>query len=386
MKRDTTRLTRISHQLPATADDAQCPAGFSLIGMLDGLSSTTPRPSGRKPHWTMRLAALATKVGENCGFMIFMSFAAIYLIWGSTYLAIRIALEGFPPFFLAGSRFLMPGIGLYIFLRMRGIAKPTDQQWWWAVATGTIMLVGASGSLVWAEQRIPSAVAALLFTTVPLWMIVLEALTQRSFSGGWRTVAGLITGLAGVTILVSPSSRELLGVDPIGAGVILGAALCWSVGSLVSRRVALPPSPFMTVAIQLTTAGVMLLMISGACGEWSTINTQWSISLRPVLALFYLAFVGALLGLSAYTYLLRHVSAAAVSTYAFVNPVIAVFLGWIVAHETMGPSVFFAAGMIITAVVLIQSTSWIKHSPKAKICPHVLQAVQTPKIKPTCAG
>ncbi len=290
--------------------------------------------------------------------LIALSFAAIYIIWGSTYLAIRIGLEGFPPFFLAGSRFLMPGICLYLWLRLKGTAKPTDQQWWWAVLTGIIMLVGASGCLVWAEQRIPSAVAALLFTTVPLWMIVLEAVMQRSFHGGWRVTAGLVIGLAGVTVLVSPSSRELLGVDPFGAVVILFAAMCWSVGSLISRRVSLPPSPLMTVAIQMATAGIVLMAISGLSGEWSHFAAPWSLTTRPVAAVIYLAFVGAMVGLSAYTFLLRHVSAAAVSTYAFVNPVIAVFLGWLVAHEPMGPSVFISAGMIIAAVVLIQSTNW----------------------------
>lgn len=292
--------------------------------------------------------------------LIALSFAAIYVIWGSTYLAIRIGLEGFPPFFLAGSRFLLPGIVLYLWLRLRGTKKPNDRQWWWAVLTGIIMLVGASGSLVWAEQRIPSAVAALLFTTVPLWMIVLEAAMQRSFHGGWRVSAGLVVGLAGVTILVSPSSRQLLGVDPFGAAVILFAAMCWSVGSLVSRRVSLPQSSLMTVAIQMTTAGIILTGISGLTGEWSYFAATWSLALRPLAAVFYLAFVGAMLGLSAYTFLLRHVSAAAVSTYAFVNPVIAVFLGWLVAHEPMGPSVFVSAGMIVAAVVLIQSTHWLR--------------------------
>lgn len=293
--------------------------------------------------------------------MIVMSFAAIYVIWGSTYLAIRIGLEGFPPFFLAGSRFLLPGVILYLCLRLRGIERPSDRQWWWAVITGIIMLVGASGSLVWAEQRIPSAVAALLFTTVPLWMIVLEAAMQRSFVGGWRVSVGLVVGLLGVTILVSPSSRQLLGVDPFGAAVILFAAMCWSVGSLLSRRVSLPHSSLMTVAIQMATAGIVLLGISGLTGEWSHFAAPWSLTARPLAAVFYLAFVGAMLGLSAYTYLLRHVSAAAVSTYAFVNPVIAVFLGWLVAHEPMGPSVFVSAGMIIAAVVLIQSTHWSRH-------------------------
>jgi drug/metabolite transporter (DMT)-like permease len=292
--------------------------------------------------------------------MIVVCFAVIYLIWGSTYLAIRVALEGFPPFFLAGSRFLGPGILLYWWLRARGTPRPADGEWWWSVVTGAIMLVGASGALVWGEQVVPSAVAALLFTTVPLWMIVLEALVNRGALGGWRTWSGLVLGLSGVALLVSPSSRELLGVDAFGALVILFAALSWASGSIVSRRVRnrLPRSPLMTVAVQMMAGGSILYAISGATGEWRAGPDMWSVTPHSVAAVLYLGFVGALFGLSAYTYLLQRVSPAAVSTYAFVNPVIAVLLGWLVAAEPMGPSIVWAAGMIVVAVVLIQSASW----------------------------
>lgn len=295
---------------------------------------------------------------DSSPLMIVVCFAVIYVIWGSTYLAIRIGLEGFPPFFLAGSRFLVPGALLYGWLRLRGTAKPSDRQWWWSVVTGVIMLVGASGALVWGEQRVPSAVAALLFTTVPLWMIVLDSLVNKGAHGGWRTWSGLVLGLSGVALLVSPSSRELLGVDSVGALVILFAAFSWVLGSIVSRRVELPRSPLMTVSVQMMAGGTILYLISGAAGEWQADAASWAISARTVLALLYLGFVGALAGLSAYTYLLQRVNPAAVSTYAFVNPVIAVFLGWFVAGEPMGPSIFVSASMIIVAVVLIQSASW----------------------------
>jgi drug/metabolite transporter (DMT)-like permease len=286
------------------------------------------------------------------------AFAAIYLIWGSTYLAIRIGLETLPPFLLAGSRFVLAGTALYLWLRVRGVPRPTDSQWWWAAVTGTLMLVCGVGGVTWAEQEVPSGPAALLVATVPLWMTLIDGAVLRRRRVGRRTVAGLVLGLAGVVVLIDPSRHALSAVNTVGGAVIVASALCWSLGSLQSRRCNLPPSPAMTVAIQMVTGGVALLTVSSALREWQDGFAFAEVSLRSALALAYLAVAGSLVALCAYVWLLRRVSAPAVATYAFVNPVVAVFLGWGIAGEAVGPRIALASGLIVGAVVLIQSTLW----------------------------
>jgi drug/metabolite transporter (DMT)-like permease len=299
---------------------------------------------------------------ENKKVKVFLAFAAIYLIWGSTYLAIRVGLETVPPFFLGAARFLMAGCTLYAWLRLRGVAKPTMAQWRWALATGALMLVGGAGGVTWAEQRIPSGVASLLIATVPLWMTIIEAAVWRTRIG-WRVALGLGLGMAGVAVLLSPTSREMYQVNLIGAIVIVLAALSWSLGSLASRRANLPTSPAMTVATQMITAGAALLAISGSLGEWKTDLMSRLVAPQSIAAVLYLTVFGSIVGLVAYVWLLRQVSAAAVSTYAFVNPMVAVSLGGLVAGEPMGTEVFVAAALIISAVVLIQSTAWRRREP-----------------------
>ncbi len=286
------------------------------------------------------------------------------MVWGSTYLAIRVALETLPPFFLAGGRFLAAGAFLYWWLRLRGVARPTPSQWWAAVMTGTLMLVGGAGGVTWAEQRVSSSVACLLITTVPMWMTLIEAAQHGRFWIGWRVSLGLLLGLAGVSWLLGPASRELLGVDLLGAGVVLAAALSWSLGSLVSAKANLPSSPAMTVAVQMLTAGVPLMGLSAGLGEWRAGLLASALAPRSLVAVVYLVVFGSIISLSAYVWLLRQVSAAAVSTYAFVNPLVAVFLGWLVLAEPVGPEVFLATGLIVGAVVLIQSATWWRPQPQ----------------------
>jgi drug/metabolite transporter (DMT)-like permease len=293
---------------------------------------------------------------------ILAAFAAIYLIWGSTSLAIRIGLETLPPFLLAGVRFAAAGSLLYGWLRLRGISRPTDQQWWAAAFTGTLMLVCGVGGVTWAEQRVASGTAALLAATVPMWMTAIDTAIVRCSSGGWRVAAGLGIGLAGVAVLVGPLSRDLAAVDPVGAAVILAGAVCWSVGSLRSRRANLPTSPAMTVAVQMVTAGVVLLVLSSAHREWQHGFAIADISVRSAAALAYLAIVGSMVALCAYVWLLRRVPAPAVATYAFVNPVVAVFLGWALAGEPVGPRILLATALIVGAVAVIQSTEWRRAS------------------------
>jgi drug/metabolite transporter (DMT)-like permease len=214
------------------------------------------------------------------------------------------------------------------------------------------------GGVTWAEQKVPSGAAALLTATIPLWMTVIDAAVRRRSRVGWRTAAGLAVGLTGVVVLIDPSRHSLSAVDTASGAVIVGGALCWSLGSLLSRRCNLPPSPAMTVAIQMVTSGVVLLTVSSALREWQDGFAFADVSLRSALALAYLAVVGSLVALCAYVWLLRRVSAPAVATYAFVNPVVAVFLGWVLAGESFGPRIALASMLIVSAVVLIQSSLW----------------------------
>jgi len=286
------------------------------------------------------------------------AFAAIYLIWGSTYLAIRIGLESFPPFLLAGSRFIVAGGLLYGWLRLRGVARPTDRQWWPAVVTGVLMLVCGVGGVTWAEQWVPSGVAALLVTTVPLWMTVIDGVLLRRSRFGWRGAAGLVVGLTGVGLLVGLAPGDLSRVEPVGATVILIGAACWSIGSLYSRRADLPSSPAMTVAIQMVSGGVALLLVSSILREWQDGFALADLTARSLVAVGYLAVLGSIVTLCCYVWLLRRVSAPAVATYAFINPVVAMILGTAVAGEAFGAREVAATALIVGSVVLIQSRQW----------------------------
>lgn len=286
------------------------------------------------------------------------AFAAIYLIWGSTYLAIRIGLESLPPFLLAGTRFVLAGGLLYGWLRLRGVGKPTDRQWWAAVVTGVLMLVCGVGGVTWAEQWVPSGVAALLVATVPLWMTVVDGAVLRRSRLGWQSAAGLTIGMAGVGLLVGLSPSEFGRVDPLGAAAILVGALCWSLGSLHSRRADLPSSPAMTVSIQMLSAGFVLLAVSSFFREWQDGFALSDVTMRSLLALGYLGVVGSMVTLCCYVWLLRRVSAPAVATYAFVNPLVAMALGTVVAGEGFGIRELGATTLIVGSVMLIQSKQW----------------------------
>jgi drug/metabolite transporter (DMT)-like permease len=300
--------------------------------------------------------ATSPLTGRKAGLVA--AFGAIYLIWGSTYLAIRIGLESMPPFLLVGSRFLLAGGLLYGWLRLRGVARPTDRQWWAAVVTGVLMLVCGVGGVTWAEQWVPSGTAALLVATVPLWVTVVDGAILRRSRLGWPSAVGLAVGLAGVGVLVGLSPAEIGRIDPAGAAAILAGAACWSVGSLHSRRADLPASPAMTVAIQMVSAGFALLAISSLLREWQDGFALSDVTVRSGLALGYLVVLGSMLTLCCYVWLLRRVSAPAVATYAFVNPLVAMALGTAAAGEAFGVRELAATALIVGSVVMIQSRHW----------------------------
>lgn len=279
---------------------------------------------------------------------ILFAFASIYLIWGSTYLAIRIGIETLPPFVLAGVRFTIAGALLLFVLRLRGEANPTLAQWRSSAVVGGLMMFGGNGMVTLAETRVESGLAALLVTTVPLWMVVLDATVYGGPRLRARIVLGLLAGLVGVGILVDPRAEA---IDPIGALILLGAAFSWANGSLLNRRLEMPRSPWMAAATQMLTGGVMISVAAVVTGQAAELDLA-AVSGRSLVALVYLVVFGSIVALSSYVFLLRETSAAAVATYAFVNPVIALLLGWAVG-EALGPRALVGAVLIVGAVFLI---------------------------------
>jgi len=284
---------------------------------------------------------------------VLAAFGALYLIWGSTYLAIRFGLETLPPFLMAGTRFLIAGGLLFVTLRVRGAPSPTLAQWKGAAVVGLLLLLGGNGGVVWAQQHVASGSAALLVATVPLWMVLFERLRPGGERPRGSTLVGLALGTLGIVVLVGPG--QLLGdsgrVDPVGAMVLMGSTILWALGSIWSRGRAMAP-PMMATAQQMLAGGSALMMLGMVSGELGRFDPG-GISSRSLLALAYLIVFGSLIGYSSYIWLLGVSSPARVSTYAYVNPLVAVFLGWLLANEPLTGRVLVAAVIIVGGVVLV---------------------------------
>jgi drug/metabolite transporter (DMT)-like permease len=281
---------------------------------------------------------------------LLLAFASIYIVWGSTYLAIRFAIETIPPFFVAGSRHVVAGGLLYAWARARGAAPPTRADWGTAAGLGALMLLGGNGAVTWAEQRIPSGLAAVIVATVPLWIVLLEGRRPTP-----RVAAGLMLGLAGIGLLVGPGELAGAGrVDLLGALVLVGGSLSWAIGSLRGRRAALPASPQVATAAQMLTGGALLLALGLATGEGARLAAA-GVSPKSLLAVGYLVVFGSLIGFSAYVWLMRVSTPARVATYAYVNPVVAVALGAAFGGEPLTPRTLLASAVIVTGVVAIVS-------------------------------
>jgi drug/metabolite transporter (DMT)-like permease len=288
------------------------------------------------------------------------AFAAVYLIWGSTYLAIRFAIETMPPFFMAGTRFVLAGLILYVWTRMRGSSQTTLAHWRSAVIVGGLMLLGGHGAVVWAEQWVPSGLVSLLISTVPLWMVCMDWL-QHGSQPDFRIAVGLILGFVGIILLVT--SLENLGtgyIDIIGALVVVFGAFLWASGSLYSRSIRLPVSPLLMTALQMIAGGLLLLVASLVTGEWTRVQLD-QVSTRSLFSWVYLVVFGALIAFTSYVWLLKVSTPARVSTYAYVNPIVALFLGWVLADETPTFMNILAAAIILGSVVIITT-----HRPKRK--------------------
>lgn len=282
-----------------------------------------------------------------------VAFAAVYVLWGSTYLGIRFALETLPPFLMAGARFLIAGVILYGWARAQGIPRPKPVHWRSAAIVGGLLLAVGNGGVVFAEQRVPSSLVALLIAGTPLWMTMLDWLVGGAVRPSLQVAIGLVAGLFGVVILIGPGTLAGAGgVDPVGGAVVLLASFSWASGSLYSRRAPLPDSPILATGMEMLSGGVLLFAAGVLFGELGQLDPS-RISLRSMLAVAYLIVAGSLVGFTAYIWLLRNTTPARATTYAYVNPVVAVILGWAFADEPVTVRMAIAGAVIVGALVLI---------------------------------
>jgi drug/metabolite transporter (DMT)-like permease len=299
--------------------------------------------------------------------MILGAFAIVYLVWGSTYLAMRIAVHTLPPFLLAGVRFSGAGALLLAWSHRRPRPVITRAHWREGAITGLLLLVGGNGAVVWAVQVVPSGLAALMVATVPVWLVLLSWMLEGK-RPGWLLTAGLVGGLVGVALLLGPglvASTSASAAIPPGAGLalVLGS-LSWALGSLRARKApATPGRPFLMSGVQMSIGGAFLLLLGASTGELARLHGA-TVSFASLAALAYLMVFGSLVAYSAFAWLLQVAPPAQVATYAYVNPVIAVLLGCTLGNEPLSARIVVAAAVILAAVVLVTRGTAVR-SPAA---------------------
>lgn len=298
--------------------------------------------------------------------VLVLAFITVYIFWGSTYLGIRYGVETIPPLLMSGTRHFAAGVFLYIVSRARGAEKPTPRQWMSAALVGFMLLLCSNGTLAITEKVLPSSIAALLVATVSLWMVIIEWLRPGGVRPTLRIISGLVFGFLGVIFLVSPRVPFLQAsperVNPIAATALIFASLIWAAGSVTSRHVDLPRSALLSASMYALTGGAMLWIAAAVTGEASHLHFV-EISARSWLGMLYLAVFGSVVGLTAYTYLLKHAAPSRVATYAYVNPLVAVFLGWAIAGEKITAQVLVSTLVIIFSVMLVITAP---HSPESQ--------------------
>jgi len=284
---------------------------------------------------------------------IIAAFASIYLVWGSTYLAIRYAVQTIPPFLMGGIRFVISGLLLYLWARSRGSPKPTRLHWRNAVIAGGFLLLGGNGAVVWAEQFVPSGLTALLVSILPFWLVIIEWVRPPHRRPSGAVLVGLVLGFIGIIVLVGPSDLGGHGdVSSLGALVLILGSLSWAIGSFWSRDAQLPESGLLTTGMEMLGGGALLLIVGALTGEVSQFDVHL-ISGASAAGLIYLITFGSLIGFTSYIWLLDKVSPARLGTYAYVNPIVAVLLGWAIAGERLSVRTGVAAVIVICAVAII---------------------------------
>jgi drug/metabolite transporter (DMT)-like permease len=284
---------------------------------------------------------------------IWSALIAVYLIWGSTYLAIRYAVETTPPFLMASLRFIVSGGFLYALRRCRGDPRPEAVEWRSAAIIGIFLLVGGNGGVAWAEQFVTSSLAALLVATVPLWMVLIDTFRPTGKRPGLVAVVGILIGFVGVLLLIGSTASGADTANLPGAAALIFASLSWATGSIYGKSAKLPASQLLGTGMGMLAGGVALMLLAIVRGEWSGFELA-AVSLRSALALAYLTVIGSS-AFVAYVWLLRVAPTPLVATYAYVNPLVAVLLGYFLAQEPMTRLTLLAATLIIGSVVLVST-------------------------------
>lgn len=285
---------------------------------------------------------------------IWIALFSIYVIWGSTYLAIQFAVQSMPPFLMAGARSLIAGTILYLWRRLAGDDAPKPNHWRSAAVIGLFLLLGGNGGVVWAEQYVPSGLAAILIGATPFWMVLLDAIRPNGNRPNVRTVLGVVLGFGGIVFMINPMSTNSThgSIHIIGALVCLLGSLLWATGSIYGHQAELPESPLLTTGMEMLAGGVGLTIFGSLTGEWSRLDFH-TIQTSSWWGFSYLIIFGSLVAYSAYSWLLRVAPIPLIATYAYVNPVVAIFLGVVIAHETLTARTLVSAAVIIASVALI---------------------------------
>jgi len=284
---------------------------------------------------------------------IWSALISVYLIWGSTYLAIRYAVETTPPFLMAAVRFIISGEFLYVLRRAGGDPPPKALEWRSAAVIGIFLLVGGNGGVVWAEQFVPSSLAALLVATVPLWMVLMDMIRRGGERPGSRVAIGILIGFGGVVLLIGSAASGAEPMNLLGAAVLVLASFSWAIGSLYGKSAKLPSSQLLGTSMEMVAGGMALMLVALIVGEWGSFDIA-AVSRRSVLALVYLTAIGSA-AFVAHVWLLRVAPTPLVATYAYVNPLVAVLLGYSLAQEPMTLRTLVAATLIIGSVVLVSA-------------------------------
>jgi drug/metabolite transporter (DMT)-like permease len=294
--------------------------------------------------------------GHRATWKTLLAFAIIYFVWGSTFLAIRVGVREVPPLILAAMRFFVAGVVLYGWMIARGQRSPSGREWGSACLLGIVIFVLDYGLLFWSEQRVPSGIAAVMLATIPVFMALSEIIFLRTQTLTIRLVLALLIGIGGVAVLMS-RSLNLGGapIDKMGAVALIFASISWSVASALTRKLTLPASKVMSSGAQMLAGGVFLAVTAAALGEFRNFH-PWSVSREVWFALLYLIVAGSIVGFTAYVWLIHHESPTKVGTYAYVNPIVAVLVGYFLGGEALSMRTILGSLFVLVSVVVITTT------------------------------